>query len=692
MAGKRKKWNLEKINEMGREVFGEKIGNSLEKNKKENETVEENWIRIKENMVNEAKKLIGYVKGVRKKKPWVTDAMIKKMDERRKAKRIAGEEGRRIYRRLKNELRRECEKAREKWLEEQCEEIEDMERKGRYDLAYKKIREFEKGKIESRTKNKGKSIESKEGKELTGEEALRRWKEYIEELYDKNGKPSENELAIEEEEQIKEINKGYSVIESEVRKALEEMKKGKAEGVDELPTEFLKYLNEKGVETIVSMCNRIYETGEWTEDFLATLMVPIPKKKGTIKCEEHRTISLISNCAKVFLRVLNRRLRYKMEESVGEEQMGFRKGKGTRDGIGLLRIIGERYLERGKGLCCCFVDLEKAFDRVDWIKLMDILKRRGIDWRERRLIGRLYMNQHVAVRFGNGISEWGEVGRGVRQGCCISPTLFVMYLEEIIEESLEDEENVGANIGGEWIRCLKYADDMVVIAEDPETLNRMMKKINDVCERYGMKVNKAKTKTMKIGSEERIQLEIDGVEIEQVDRFKYLGSVVESGWKCEKEIKERIGMAKAAFNKMRRILTSKMSRELRKRVMRCYVWSVFLYGSETWTLRKADMKRIQGFEMWTYRRMEGIIWTERVRNEEVLQRVGEERRLMKIVEERKKNWVGHFMRHEGILKRAVEGMVEGAVRRGRKRKKLLDELKGKEGYRELKERAISRKF
>ena len=129
------------------------------------------------------------------------------------------------------------------------------------------------------------------------------------------------------------------------------------------------------------------------------------------------------------------------------------------------------------------------------------------------------MNQHVAVRFGNGISEWGEVGRGVRQGCCISPTLFAMYLEEIIEESLEDEENVGANIGGEWIRCLKYADDMVVIAEDPETLNRMMKKINDVCERYGMKVNKAKTKTMKIGSEERIQLEIDGVEIEQVDNF-----------------------------------------------------------------------------------------------------------------------------------------------------------------------------
>ncbi|KAJ4428331.1 hypothetical protein ANN_24350 [Periplaneta americana] len=103
-----------------------------------------------------------------------------------------------------------------------------------------------------------------------------------------------------------------------------------------------------------------------------------------------------------------------MEEQLEEEQFGFRKGKGTRDAIGLLRTIGERYLDKNEEVYVVFVDLEKALDRVDWNKLMGILMKIDVDWKERRLFSNLYMKR-VEVSIGEEMSEGSEIGRGVRQ-------------------------------------------------------------------------------------------------------------------------------------------------------------------------------------------------------------------------------------------------------------------------------------
>ena len=89
------------------------------------------------------------------------------------------------------------------------------------------------------------------------------------------------------------------------------------------------------------------------------------------------------------------------------------------------------------------------------------------------------------------------------------------------------------------------------------------------------------------------------------------------------EIKFRIAMAKAAFNKKKTLFTSKLNLNLRKKLVKCYIWSMDLYGAETWTLRTADKKYLESFEMWCWRRMEKISWTDHVRNEEVLLRVNE---------------------------------------------------------------------
>jgi hypothetical protein len=166
-------------------------------------------------------------------------------------------------------------------------------------------------------------------------------------------------------------------------------------------------------------------------------MAALKKKPKARKCTDHHTISLIAHAAKVVASVIRGRSEKKMEDVLGEDQFGFRKGKGTRDAIGMLRIISEQTLDIGEEICVCFIDWQKAFDCVKWTKLMEILKKTGIDWRERRLISKLYMDRNVKVRLDQGLTKSVKTGRGVRQGCCLSPLLFNLYSEYVNQETLE---------------------------------------------------------------------------------------------------------------------------------------------------------------------------------------------------------------------------------------------------------------
>ena len=164
--------------------------------------------------------------------------------------------------------------------------------------------------------------------------------------------------------------------------------------------------------------------------------------------------------------------------------------------------------------------------------------------------------------------------------------------------------------------------------------------------------------------------------------------------RCTREIKSRIAMAKAAFSKKKTLFTRKLDLNLRKKLIKCYIWSMAFYGAETWTLRAADRKYLESFEMWCWRRMEKISWTDHVRNEEVLLRVNEQRNILHVIRKRKANWIGHILRRNCLLKQVIEGKRKGEMevikRRGRRRRKLLDDLKDRRGYSHLKEEALDR--
>ena len=128
--------------------------------------------------------------------------------------------------------------------------------------------------------------------------------------------------------------------------------------------------------------------------------------------------------------------------------------------------------------------------------------------------------------------------------------------------------------------------------------------------------------------------------------------------------------------------------------MKCYIWSTVLYGAETWTLRAVDQKHLESFEMWRWRRMEKISCTDHVRNEEVLLRVKEQRNILHKIRKRKANWIGHILRRNCLLQRVTERKIQGGTEvtgwQGRRRRKLLDDLKERRGYSNLKEEAQDR--
>ena len=150
----------------------------------------------------------------------------------------------------------------------------------------------------------------------------------------------------------------------------------------------------------------------------------------------------------------------------------------------------------------------------------------------------------------------------------------------------------------------------------------------------------------------------------------------------------------ASFSKKKTLFTSKFDLNMREKLIKCYIWSMALYGAETWTLRAADQKYLESFEMWCWRRMEKISWTDHVRNEEVLLGVNEQRNILHEIRKRNANWIGHILRRNCLLKQFIEEKIkeemEVARRRGRRRKKLLDDIKDRRGYCHLKEEALDR--
>ena len=598
-----------------------------------------------------------------KKQPWMTSEIIKLIEERRKHKR-----GTQKYIEVNNSIKRKCTEAHQDFLDFKCIEIE-RDFRGNIRKVHQGIKEITgKGK---QTKSSSNCIKDKQGNLLFDDQEIQnRWKEYIGELYDD---PERKTPQIVFQTPLS----GPEITEEEIFHALEQMSKRKATGPDEISSDILEALGDTAIYMLYELFNNIYDNGEIPQELCNSIFIALPKKPGADSCENFRTISLMSHVTKILLRVIINRMRNKINFEISEEQYGFQPDKGTRNAIFIMRMISERAIEVKTPLYVCFVDYKKAFDRVKHDLIFQQLNDIGIDDKDIRLLQTLYYTQSASVRIGQSMSDPVLIKKGVRQGCVASPDLFNLY-QEVIMRGMQKME--GVKVGGVNMNNIRFADDTALLATSEVKLQSIVDRLVADSEEYGMEVNIKKTECMVVKKESMPHINcricIKGEELKRVDSFKYLGSIITEDGRCTKDIKSRIAQAKQAFNDLRKVLCNKnMSFSVRKRVLVCYVWSILLYGCESWTMNKDLRKKVEAFEMWCLRRMQRISYSAHKTNAEVLKQTCQERKLLRTIVERQLKFFGHIVRKEKQELLAISGKIMGKRGQGRQRSTFWKQMK-----------------
>ena len=211
------------------------------------------------------------------------------------------------------------------------------------------------------------------------------------------------------------------------------------------------------------------------------------------------TAQLHSSHTLVMLKILQARLQQYVNCELPDVQPGFRKGRGTRDQITNICWIFKKAREVQRNIYFCFIDYAKGFDCVDHNKLWKILKEMGISDHLTCLLRNLYAGQEATVRTRHGTTDWFQIGKGVCEGCILSPCLFNLHAEYIMRNAGLEEAQAGIKIPRRNINNLRYADDTTLMAESEEELKSFLLKVKEESEKVGLKLNIQKTKIMASG-------------------------------------------------------------------------------------------------------------------------------------------------------------------------------------------------
>ncbi|CAH2293821.1 Hypothetical predicted protein [Pelobates cultripes] len=274
------------------------------------------------------------------------------------------------------------------------------------------------------------------------------------------------------------------ILDSKVRWALGCLADNKAARVDEIPIELFKILQDDAVKILLALCQQIWKIQQWPKDWKRSIY-PIPKKDNAKECSNYQTIALISHAREVILKILQAQLRQYMDRELPDVQAGFRRGRGTRDQIANVRWIIENAREFQKNTYFCFMDYSKVFDCVDHKNMWQVLKEMGVPDHLIHLLSNLYVDQEATVRNEHGTTEGFEIGKGVRQGCILSPYLFNLYAEYIMRKAGLDEFKAGINIAGRNINNLRYADGTTLMAESEEELKYLLMRVKEESAKAG---------------------------------------------------------------------------------------------------------------------------------------------------------------------------------------------------------------
>ena len=609
------RFNLDKLNDPEiAEIFQAQVGGKFAALATIDQDVETLANNLKEALITSAEEVIGRQRS--KKQPWVTNKILELCDKRRglKKDKNSNQEAADKYRTINTKIRNEMKQAKEDWIENQCRTVEDSLAVGNSKKAYVTLRNL------TKTQQKSASvIEDSKGKLLTDSTAvLGRWTEYCTELYNNKTSPDTTILQNRQDREMHEL----PVLPSEVEEAIRSLKRDKSPGIDNIPAELLKHGGVAVTETLTKICQKIWEHKKWPKEWTQSLIIPLPKKGNIKQCQNYRTISLISHPSKVMLKIILNRLKPVAEELLSEEQAGFRPGRSTIEQIFNCRLLIEKHLQHQRELHHNFIDFKKAFDRVWHEGLWQVMRSFNIEEGLVQAIEALYNQASSAVQLNGSIGDFFKMSIGVRQGCILSPVLFNIFLEKIMQETLDDH-HTSISIGGRPLCNLRFADDIDLLAGSNKELQELTDKLADRAKAYGMEISSEKSKIMINTTDARsANIILNQQQLEEVNNFKYLGAIISADGRCESEIRARIGTAMAAMARLNRIWTSKsIGLPTKLRLYRALVRTIVLYGCETWTLLSATENKLQAFENKCMRKILRISYVEHRTNAYVWDRI-----------------------------------------------------------------------
>ena len=242
------------------------------------------------------------------------------------------------------------------------------------------------------------------------------------------------------------------------------------------------------------------------------------------------------------------------------------------------------------------------------------------------LLRNLYADQKATVRTTYGTMDWFQIEKGVSQGCILSPCLFDFYAEYIMWNARQDEIQAGIKISGRNINNLRYTDDTTHMAESEEELKSLLMRVKEKSEEAGLKLNFQKTKIL--ASSPITSWQIDGETMETVTDFISLGSKITAAGNWSHEIKRLLLLGRKAMTNLDSILRRRdITLPTKVHLVKAIVFPVVTYRCESWTIKKAEHRRIDAFELWYWRRLLRVPWTARRSNQSILKEISPEHSL-----------------------------------------------------------------
>ncbi|KAK3520782.1 hypothetical protein QTP70_032353 [Hemibagrus guttatus] len=351
--------------------------------------------------------------------------------------------------------------------------------------------------------------------------------------------------------------------------------------VEEPEAEDSESLDVVGLSWLTCLCNISWQSGTVSLDWATGVVIPLFKKGDWRVCSNYRGITFLSLPGKVYSRVLERRVRPLVETRIQEEQCGFRPSRGTLDQLYTLHRVLKGSWEFAQPVHMCFVDLEKAFDHVPRGILWEVLWEYGVRGPLLKAVRSLYNRTRSLVRIVSCKSDLFPVHVGLRQGCPLSPVLFIVFMDRISRRSQRLE---GVRFGDHRISLLIFADDVVLLAPSSLYLQHALGHFAAECEAVGMRVSTSKSEAMVLDRKKlACTLQVGEELLSQVEEFKYLGVLFTSEGRMDRETDRWIGAPAAVIRSMyRSVVVKELSQKAKLSIYQSIYVPTLTYGHELW--------------------------------------------------------------------------------------------------------------